>query len=323
MNLFSFVKSRVAKAPLKGAGRFAGEALPSAVELQFCKMLSQGSAARDAANQPAAMARLQQAMALIPSGEALLEPISLSDSPMAGLEHVAVPAFYIDRFTVTNAEYAAFVASGIYDDMALWPSEVWQHVLQFVDRSGVPGPQSWVEGRPPRDQMNFPVTGICWYEAMAYAKWVGKSLPTAAQWQRSASWHTGQNGQQEALSYPWGNAFDATKSNIWSSGVGRPVAVDKYYNGCTPNGVHQLIGNVWEWLDQPFVIPWNDNHLLGGYAEVRGGAFDTYFESQCRCQFRSGQPLLFRGTNVGFRCCIQRRDLSDAPELQTPPPSDN
>jgi iron(II)-dependent oxidoreductase len=249
-------------------------------------------------------------MALIPTGDVRLEPSSVSHQPSRPLDPMTVQAFYVDRFVVSNAEYAAFVESGVYDDVERWPSEVWQHVLQFVDRKGVPGPQNWTDGKPPRDKLNHPVTGICWYEAMAYAKWVGKHLPNAAQWQRAASWHTGQNGQQTALSYPWGNAFDATKANTWSSGVAATVAVDQYYAGCTPNGVHQLIGNVWEWIDEPFVVPWNDNHLLGGYAEVRGGAFDTYFESQCRCQFRSGLPLLFRGSNAGFRCCIPLAELA-------------
>jgi iron(II)-dependent oxidoreductase len=254
--------------------------------------------------------RLQQAMALIPTGDVQLEPGSLDANANCPREVISVQAFYIDRFVVSNAEFAAFVESGVYDNVERWPSEVWQHVLQFIDRTGVPGPQNWSDGKPPRDKLNHPVTGICWYEAMAYAKWVGKHLPKAAQWQRSASWHTGQNGQSTALSYPWGNAFDASKANTWSSGSGGTVAVDQYYAGCTPNGVHQLIGNVWEWIDEPFVIPWNDNHLLGGYAEVRGGAFDTYFESQCRCQFRSGLPLLFRGNNTGFRCCIPLSELA-------------
>ncbi len=264
---------------------------------------------KSSASRTQSLKRMQQIMALIPSGTTLLEPNSLAAEPVAQSEPVVVSSFYIDRFAVTNAEYEAFVNSGIYDDMELWPMEVWQHVLQFVDRTGRPGPRSWSVSKPPRDRLQHPVTGICWYEAMAYAKWLGKRLPDAAQWQRAASWHTGQNGQQAALRHPWGNSFDSAKANVWSSGAGSTVPVDKYHEGCTPNGVHQLIGNVWEWLDEAFVVPWNENHLLRGYAETRGGAFDTYFESQTRSQFRSGQPLLFRGANVGFRCCINLDDL--------------
>ncbi len=315
MSLFSLVQRRVKSAAAPCAKRMPMDPAQLAGDLQFCKVVSRSSSERDAGRCAQAWRRLQQSMALIPSGATQLEPNSLAQEHDNQIDVINVTAFYMDRFTVTNGDYTAFVASGAYDEMERWPSEVWQHVLQFVDRSGVSGPQAWTDGKPSRDSLNHPVTGICWYEAMAYAKWVGKRLPDAAQWQRSASWHTGQNGQQAALSYPWGNSFDSAKANIWSSGVGKPVSVDKYYEGCTPNGVHQLIGNVWEWVDDAFIIPWNDNHLLAGFAEVRGGAFDTYFESQTRCQFRSGLPLLFRGANVGFRCCVDLGDLNDASAL--------
>lgn len=311
MSFFSLVKSRIRP---QGAGethRAGAEERGRESDLQYCKSLTSNPDPNSQRAATRAWKRLQQAMALVPSGETRLEHNSLSDSTDRSAESLNVTAFYIDRFAVTHAEFHEFVISGVYDDMDRWPSEIWQHVLQFVDRTGTPGPQSWSHGKPPRDKLNHPVTGICWYEAMAFATWVGKRLPNAAQWQRAASWHTGQNGHQAALSYPWGNSFDSAKANTWNSRIGGTVAVDEYYDGCTPNGVHQLIGNVWEWVDSAFVIPWNDNHLLGGFAEIRGGAFDTYFESQCRCQFRSGLPLLFRGANVGFRCSVPLADLHE------------
>ncbi len=314
MNLFSLVKRRGKGAGTTADNRLSLNPAASAEDLQYCKIIADARSAASASIQSQARKRLQQMMAVIPSGTTHLEPNSLAEHNAGHPEPIAVKAFYIDRLAVTNAEYDVFVSSGIYDDMELWPMEVWQHVLQFVDRSGLPGPQSWSGGKPPRDRLRHPVIGISWYEAMAYANWVGKRLPDAAQWQRSASWHTGQNGQQTALRHPWGNSFDSTKANTWSSGVGSTVPVDKYHEGCTPNGVHQLIGNVWEWIDGAFVAPWNENHLLGGYAEIRGGAFDTYFESQTRIQFRSGQPLLFRGGNVGFRCCIHLDEVQIAPQ---------
>jgi iron(II)-dependent oxidoreductase len=88
--------------------------------------------------------------------------------------------------------------------------------------------------------------------------------------------------------------------------------------GNTPNGVRQLIGNVWEWVDAQFY----PNSAEGvsvildeAMAEIRGAAFNTYFHSQATCQFRTGQPLLFRGSNVGFRCCISGNVL--LPPLQS------
>jgi iron(II)-dependent oxidoreductase len=89
--------------------------------------------------------------------------------------------------------------------------------------------------------------------------------------------------------------------------------VDEFYEGCAPNGVYQLIGNAWEWVAAPFECTCDEKNsrivLAKPMGEIRGGAFDTYFENQCTCQFRSGQPLLYRGINVGFRCCISADQL--------------
>jgi iron(II)-dependent oxidoreductase len=84
--------------------------------------------------------------------------------------------------------------------------------------------------------------------------------------------------------------------------------VDQYPNGCTPNGIYQLIGNVWEWIEDRFT----GSETLDGYriffdqpmGEIRGAAFDTYFEVQATCQFGTGQPLLDRRPNLGFRCAV-------------------
>ncbi len=309
MSLFSLVRRNTST--VTSTSRFSIGPVRTADDLRFCNVIDGPQSEKNGHAGATAWKRLQQTMALIPTGATLLEPNSLIDDRRENTV-INVNAFYVDRFAVTNSDYAEFVAAGVYDDMEHWPNEVWQHVLQFVDHSGVPGPQSWTGGRPPRNRLNHPVVGICWYEAMAFAKWVGKRLPDAAQWQRAASWHTGQNGQQTALSYPWGNAFESSRANTWSSSVGNTVAADKYYEGCTPNGVHQLIGNVWEWVDEAFAVPWNDDHLLAGFAEVRGGAFDTYFESQTalsvsirfaaiiprrQCRF----PLLYRRLRVEKR----------------------
>jgi iron(II)-dependent oxidoreductase len=84
--------------------------------------------------------------------------------------------------------------------------------------------------------------------------------------------------------------------------------VNDYYEGSTPNGVYQLVGNVWEWVAAAFECECQDESSRIVFeqpmAEIRGGAFDTYFENQATCQFRSGQPVLYRGANVGFRCCV-------------------
>ena len=152
--------------------------------------------------------------------------------------------------------------------------------------------------------------GVSWYEARAYALWVGKRLPTSAEWQRAACWCDGDGDERR---YPWGNTFSPDRANTWLSGVGDTAPSASYYDGCTPNGIYQLVGNVWEWTATAFDCETDSaaSEVLWDHpmAEIRGGAFDTYFETQATCQFRSGQSLLHRGTNVGFRCCVTAETL--------------
>jgi iron(II)-dependent oxidoreductase len=253
-------------------------------------------------------------MALTPAGDVPLTvcyPVATQsgfDFAADSSAPVPVEAFYIDRFAVTNAEYAEFINDGGYSSVELWPSEILAQVLQFVDQTGQSGPRGWSHGRPPEGKADHPVVGICWYEAKAYARWAGKRLPTPAQWQQAGCWRTNESGHGKMLRYPWGNAFDPVKANIWSSGHRGTVPVDAYRQGCTPNGIYQLVGNVWEWVDADFEIRAGSEGIRVAMeqpmAEIRGGAFDTYFDAQATCQFRSGQIALHRTANVGFRCCV-------------------
>ena len=85
------------------------------------------------------------------------------------------------------------------------------------------------------------MVGICWYEAMAYARWVGKRLPTAAEWQKAGGWPEQLSGG-DCNRYPWGDLFDPERTNLWPSNIGRTVPVDAFPNGATPNGIFQMSG---------------------------------------------------------------------------------
>lgn len=213
---------------------------------------------------------------------------------------------------MTNADYFQFVKSGGYENLNLWPEMIWPNVVQFLDQSGHAGPRWWQSGKPPRDQQDHPVVGVCWFEALAYANWVGKRLPVSAEWQRAGCWHSSPDGKQQAMKYPWGNAFEKDLANTWLSGHGKTVPVNEYVNGCTPNGIFQLIGNTWEWTNSRFECCPSENPA-DSLGEIRGGAFDTYFSSQVTCQYRTGQSLLFRAPNIGFRCCVPINQLTNVP----------
>ncbi|MFQ5730754.1 MAG: formylglycine-generating enzyme family protein [Planctomycetaceae bacterium] len=283
---------------------------------QFARTLQPGSNAGipDVAE---AWAVLEEEMGLVPAGEIALRPECGPGEPAPFSQ-----AVYIDRYAVTNTQFAQFVADGGYDDTDLWPEDVWSNVAQFVDGTGHPGPRYWQQGRPPKGREHHPVVGVCWYEANAYAMWAGKRLPSSVEWERSGTWPTNLEDNSAFVRYPWGNSFDPKKANTASTGIGGTVEVNAFPEGCTPNGVYQLVGNVWEWAGDEYTGP-PVREGLRVYidqlmAEIRGGAFDTYFDHQCTCRFRTGQSLLYRGINVGFRCAVSADELrrpADAAEL--------
>jgi tRNA A-37 threonylcarbamoyl transferase component Bud32 len=161
----------------------------------------------------------------------------------------AVDSFAITRHEITNSDYQAFLAAGGYRNPAFWPAELrskgrtlpWaQAVGLLVDRSGLPGPRTWEEGRYPAGKEAHPVTGVSWYEASAYARWAGGELPRAAQWWRAAL-------GDSLRAFPWGQDGSTTHRRANLEGVST-APVGSYPLGVSPFGVLDLAGNVREWL---------------------------------------------------------------------------
>jgi hypothetical protein len=161
----------------------------------------------------------------------------------------SIPAFLIDRHEVTNEDFQAFVADGGYGNPDLWPDSIliddrfvpWGEAIgRLVDRSGLPGPRDWSGGTFPGDRAKHPVTGVSWYEAQAYARWLGKRLPTMAQWWRAALGDADQP-------YPWGGDHSTldVRSNFSMSAT---TAVDEHASGASPYGAFDMAGNVREWI---------------------------------------------------------------------------
>jgi len=293
---------------------------------RYCRILLAGGAMPfDDASIACAWQAVEQEMAIVPGGFVQLA-VDTVISDRAGFalatsrgEPVRVSSLYIDRDCVTNDDFAKFVESDGYGNPHYWPEEVLPNVLQFTDRTGHPGPHFWSKGIPPASKHDHPVVGVCWYEANAYATWVGKRLPSPEEWQRAGTWSQGSTVDGSEQRYPWGNSFDPSKANLWASGAGDTVPVQAFASGKTPNGVRQLVGNVWEWVNASFSPQSGSSASMmvdQAMAEIRGGAFDTYFHSQATSQFRTGQSLLFRGPNVGFRCCVPHSALPSRDDSQ-------
>ena len=280
---------------------------------QYC--LDLANTELDFAKRTEAWKRFEVMMAVVPEGDVNIMNTDASRySPDGRLELgggllMNVESFYIDKFAVSNEDFLAFVQANGYENREFWPEEIYPHVLQFTDLNGFAGPQFWANGMPAEDRLHHPVVGICWYEANAFALWAGKRLPTCAEWQRAGTWP----GKGTEIKFPWGSSFDPKVCNTWNSGIGDTVPVYDFDEGSSPNGVYQLSGNVWEWVGTLFECDESDGaqvFMEQPMAEIRGGAFDTYFASQATCQFRSGHSLLKRSHNIGFRCAISVDSLN-------------
>ncbi len=270
-----------------------------------------------------ALEQLRQKMSLIPEGEVILgrtrEPSAwqdfteLDESYLVVGQPVFVPRCYIDRYAVTNRQYQQFVAAGGYEEPSLWDEAIWPAVCQFTDQTGRPGPRFWRHGTFEAGKEHHPVVGVNWYEARAYARWVGKRLPTDAQWAKAACWPMRlPDGTRVQRRWPWGETSENTRANTWHARRGGTMPVDAFPEGQTVGGVFQMVGNVWEWTEDDFTgvgFPQPSVLTEVPMKSIRGGAFDTYFPSQADCYFQSAELPLARKPNIGFRLAVFAEEL--------------
>ena len=198
--------------------------------------------------------------------------------------------FFIDKYEVTNKQFKEFVNKGGYQKREYWKHEfikdgeemTWEDaVREFVDATGRPGPATWKDGDIPEGQENHPVPGVSWYEAAAYAEFLGKSLPTAIHWGIAKS------GMSDLLLTRGFNRFLAKMSNFDDKG---PAPVGSY-PGMTAYGAYDMAGNVREWC-------WNE---APKGRIIRGGAWNdaTYMFLD-----RSQVSPFDRSPKNGFRCVL-------------------
>jgi iron(II)-dependent oxidoreductase len=205
---------------------------------------------------------------------------------------VYVSAFYIDRYPVTNEEYKRFIdATG--------------HPVPYCDAEWAdPQGYNWdQENRtPPEGKEKHPVVLVGWDDTRAYAAWAGKRLPTEAEWERAARSTDGRR-------WPWGNEFVANRCNTRESGAQGTTPVGQHSpDGDSPDGVGDMVGNVWEWtssLFRPYPYDANDgreSQEAGGWRVLRGGSWRNDLD-RARCTARLDADFLFH-SNVGFRCVV-------------------
>ncbi|MBT0767621.1 ergothioneine biosynthesis protein EgtB [Kineosporia sp. J2-2] len=282
--------------------------------------LRAGEALLNAPSAPAG-SDVGPAEVLVPGGPFTMgtdiEPWALDNERPA--HAVDVPSFFIDTTPVTNGEYLRFIEDGGYDDPRWWHPEGWLH----RQRAGLTAPQFWqrhgstwsrrVFGRDEPLRPDQPVVHVCWYEADAYARWAGRRLPTEAEWEKAARFDPASGRTRR---YPWGDDEpSAEHANLGQRHL-EPAGVGAYPAGRSALGVHQLIGDVWEWTSSTFggypgfrAWPYREySEVFFGteHRVLRGGSFGSD-PSAVRSTFRNWDYPIRRQIFSGFRCARSPR----------------
>jgi formylglycine-generating enzyme required for sulfatase activity len=227
---------------------------------------------------------LPNEMVKVPAGEFILGYDNrMPDEGPA--HHVTLPAYMIDKYEVTNLQYK-----------------------RFIDQAKHRSPSHFKNRRFPAGEADHPVTYVSWHDAKAYCEWVGKRLPTNAEWEKAAR---GGDGRV----YPWGDEYGIEKANssmLWKSLKleGSTTPVGAFPQGISPYGAYDMAGNVWEWTSswyEPYPGNETPSEAYGkNYRTLKGGSWWDCSFYQCGISApvfnRSFFSAHMRNETFGFRC---------------------
>jgi len=251
---------------------------------------------------------------LVGAGEFVLgvdgtdEPFSLDNERPAHV--VDVPAFWIGRVPVTNAQWQEFVVAGGYDEPQWWSATGWAHRTEAT----LARPKYWTGdgtlirfGAEEPIAADEPVQHISYYEAEAFAAWSGARLPTEIEWEKACAWDPSL-GRRRA--WPWGSAEPTPElANLGGTAL-RPASVGAYPASASAYGAEQMIGDVWEWTSSDFE-PWpgftpmiyrqySEPFFGPDYKVLRGGSW-AVASSTIRPSFRNWDYPIRRQIFTGLR----------------------
>ena len=186
-----------------------------------------------------------------------------------------VQPFYIDRTEVTNEDYHRFVKATGHSAPLHWPGEMC-----------------------PEGTGQMPVVRVAWEDAVAYAEWANKRLPTEAEWELAAKGHDGRL-------YPWGSDFSKTKCNAKESSLAEALPVGSFPAGASPYGCLDMCGNVGEWTADIYApypeTRWKRRETASEHRVYRGGSYRSE-APDARTTFRFGTSPKEPRPEIGFRC---------------------
>ncbi|MBS1813187.1 MAG: protein kinase [Acidobacteria bacterium] len=231
-------------------------------------------------------------MVLVPGGK-----YKLTSRTKPTEEGVQLDDYFIDKYEVSNREYKEFITAGGYFNPQYWQAAFQtskstvpfaEAMKEFKDRTGLPGPRSWLNQTFPEGKADFPVTDITWPEAAAYAAFRGKQLPSIYQWEKAA--RNGLVTYYGGYTLPWGWVeFGNTVLQHANFNTNGPVPVDGFAFGMSPFGCFNMAGNVAEWCN---------NEVADGFLVAGGAWSDAFYVFTDIGNF----PARHSSNRLGFRC---------------------
>lgn len=232
---------------------------------------------------------------------------------------VELQDFRIDKYPVTNKQYAEFIEAGGYHTRSLWSDEGWA----WKEENRIEQPLYWTVGsdndgdievrvrelfEEGKLRWNHPVSGVSWHEAESFARFAGKRLPTEAEWEKAASWNPLTHTRSR---FSWGDELpDRQKANFANHHWGT-TPVDAFPAGRSAYGCFDMTGNVWEWTATVFdgyagfkAFPYREYSELWfdtDHRVLKGGSWATRMPL-LRTSFRNFWRPRFRIAFAGFRC---------------------
>jgi sulfatase modifying factor 1 len=218
-------------------------------------------------------------MVLIPAGEFTMGKNSPGPTDWQPEHKVMIDAFYMDKFEVTNKQYYEFCIKTNYPLPEFWGISYFKCSLEYPDN---------------------PIIGISFIDAVRFAQWAGKRLPTEAEWEYAA------RGGLPASNFPWGNQVDSTFVNY-----GKKYKTTLKVGTFKPNGygLFDMSGNVWEWTSDNYGGDYYEHSPdqnpkgpdTGRFKVIRGGSWHS--GAMCvQTYYRNGLPASWVDFAVGFRC---------------------
>jgi formylglycine-generating enzyme required for sulfatase activity len=225
-----------------------------------------------------------------------------------GIHTLTVPSHYkIGQYLLTNGVYDEFVRAGGYRYKEFWGTVPASTRKSFTCRDGTPGPATWPSANVEPQSAEYPVTGISYFEAVAFIAWLGlnRAAPDGMQWCLPSEnmWEFAARGE-EGLRYPWGPEFEEGRCNSAEAGLNATSPAGNFPEGKSPFGAHDMAGNVWE-----FVRAFDHDQTS---CVLRGGSFKNTRDEVKSTLRLVKVPRHHRPPDFGFRVALEPRGSTDA-----------